>query len=311
MEQGAICLAVYRPDLPMLNKQIQSLKGQTLENWKCIIGVDGEGTVNPDVLEDIIGDDERFEIHYFAENLGHYRNFERIITLAKGHHWIALCDQDDYWYPKKLELLVRELFRPGIVAATSQAMAVSKSGKVISQTNRRGMQLNELLVNNDFTGCFSAFLPSVAEVALPFPKQKSASFHDHWLAVCSAALGEISLIEKPLLDYTQHESNVTGEEVLTPVLGGALKLRVQIGSIRKMAWFITTQRWGWRVEMASTLVGRTSFSPTKTATLAAFSRGVINLALLKEFVGVLTLRHVPVRRVVSNAVGATFWRFQK
>ena len=38
----------------------------------------------------------------------------------------------------------------------------------------------------------------------PFPPAQFAHFHDHWLALCALAPGEIDFVDRPLYDYVQH-----------------------------------------------------------------------------------------------------------
>ena len=104
---GAICLAVYRPDPGLLRGQLESIAAQTLGGWTCLVGIDGCDPAAARLISDIVGDDPRFVIHEFTERLGFYRNFERVLAAVNpAAEWIALADQDDRWYPEKLETMV-------------------------------------------------------------------------------------------------------------------------------------------------------------------------------------------------------------
>jgi hypothetical protein len=68
----------------------------------------------------------------------------------------------------------------------------------------------ELLATNVVTGAACIARREVLDVALPFPPELEGSFHDHWLAVCALALGEVAYVDRPLVDYVQHGRNVVG-----------------------------------------------------------------------------------------------------
>ena len=59
------------------------------------------------LVAEIVGDDPRFEVIGWDDNLGFYLNFERLLlAVPDDAAWVALSDQDDRWYPDKLERLV-------------------------------------------------------------------------------------------------------------------------------------------------------------------------------------------------------------
>ena len=66
------------------------------------------------------------------------------------------------------------------------------------------------LQTNVVTGAACLVRREVLDVALPFPAELDGSFHDHWLAVCALALGELAYVDQPLVDYVQHDANVVG-----------------------------------------------------------------------------------------------------
>jgi len=79
--------------------------------------------------------------------------------------------------------------------------------------------------------------------------------HDHWLAVCAAALGEVRVIDEVLQDYVQHDGNVLGETGPTTVRA-ELRAARDHGGIRAHLDHAARERWAWRVAMARGLVER-------------------------------------------------------
>ena len=67
-----------------------------------------------------------------------------------------------------------------------------------------------LLVTNSVTGAASLFPRELLDDALPFPPAQFAHFHDHWIALCALATGDIRYVDRPLYDYVQHGGAVVG-----------------------------------------------------------------------------------------------------
>jgi hypothetical protein len=62
-------------------------------------------------------------VHEFPERLGFYRNFERILAAVDpSADWIALADQDDHWYPGKLETMAPALESHALVAGQARLL---------------------------------------------------------------------------------------------------------------------------------------------------------------------------------------------
>lgn len=70
--------------------------------------------------------------------------------------------------------------------------------------------LGDMLATNVVTGAACLVRRDVLDVALAFPAELDDSFHDHWLACCALALGELHCVPEALVDYVQHGANLTG-----------------------------------------------------------------------------------------------------
>jgi hypothetical protein len=187
----AVCLAVHRPDPDLLRRQLASLDAQTLRDWTLVREDDGVG-------------------------VGAYRAFERCLARAPADaRFVAPCDQDDVWHADKLAVLVAELERTGAMLAFSDLRIVRADGSVLSETywtdrdNSFG-DMGDLLATNVVTGAASLFRREVLDVALPFPREVDGSYHDHWLALCALALGDVAYVDRALVDYVQHGANLVG-----------------------------------------------------------------------------------------------------
>jgi len=210
----AVCLAVHRPDPELLARQLASLDAQTYTDRVLVREDDEAGS-------------------------GAYRAFERCLARAPADAaFVAPCDQDDVWHPAKLAVLVDALERSGVLLAYCDLRIVRPDGTVLGQTywtdrDSGADDMGDLLATNVVTGAASVLRREVLDVALPFPAEVDGSYHDHWLALCALALGDLAYVDNPLVDYVQHGANLVGHA----------ERRAAPGTPRASEpWFVRAQR---------------------------------------------------------------------
>ncbi|MGO4360848.1 glycosyltransferase [Terrabacter sp. RAF57] len=303
-EPGVIVLAVYRPDPSLLKRQLQSISDQSLGEWRCIIGIDGPDPAATSLVRGAIGDDSRFEVVEYPDNLGIYLHFERLLALiSPGAPWFALADQDDYWHVSKLDALVATLDREGTSGASCQARLTTPRGIELGQTSRRAKELIPLLLVNEVTGCLSIFRTEVLEIAMPFPTPSNLAIHDHWLGVCAMSLSGFHVTDTILHDYVQHSGNAIGEKGIKS-LNRAL---IDLLQGRESWKTITSDPWEWRVAMARTLKCRTSLGESKG--LDSIARGKFTGHLLALMTAQSASGQVPIRVATALSIAAACrWR---
>jgi hypothetical protein len=114
-----ICMATYEPALDLLRRQLDSIRSQTHANWVCVISDDCSRPERFQGIQEIVGGDPRFAVSRASRRLGFYSNFERALALAPPEcDYVGLADQDDYWYPDKLAILLEAIGRPSWPTAT-------------------------------------------------------------------------------------------------------------------------------------------------------------------------------------------------
>ncbi len=212
----AICMATFEPDPQLLERQIGSIREQTHASWICLVSDDGSSAERLGHLRELIAGDERFTISVGERRLGFYANFERALGMVPmAAKFVALADQDDHWYPEKLEALLAGRGEAQLVY--SDMRIVDEAGSVVSETFWRGRRNNytdlaSLLLANTVTGAASLFHRELLDLVLPFPEPVGDPFHDQWIAAVALAVGEIAYVDRPLYDYVQHGAAARGHE---------------------------------------------------------------------------------------------------
>lgn len=206
-----------------LAAQLESLAKQTVLPKELVI-YDDASTDSTVELAKRFAKDAPFKVHISinSKRLGVINNFSRAIVKCSGKY-IALCDQDDIWYPNRLEVSLKAVVKAEIKADAPVPVLVHSDMTIVNEDNQiiadsymderkiRNVtddRLGTLIVQNYLTGNTMMFNDQLKEIALPIPRQ--AIMHDWWLALVAAASGEIVYIKRPTVYYRQHQHNVIG-----------------------------------------------------------------------------------------------------
>lgn len=217
----AILLATYDPREDWLIELLDSLNAQTYGSLHLYVRDDHSPTVSPDRIRELLSAHvTRFPWTFLQneKNLGSNGTFEALVRDAK-EHYIAFCDQDDVWLPKKLEngvaLLENSPLSPTLVCANMRV--INGEGKELApnmQSHRRRhiFLRGEGLAPTFFFRNFVVGCTVIAERErvlsyAPFP---SEAVHDHYIAYRAALEGAIDYLDDPQMLYRVYGGNQTG-----------------------------------------------------------------------------------------------------
>lgn len=208
-----------------LNQQLRSIALQTRKVDEVVICDDGSSDNTLEIIEHY-SKEVNFPVYVFQNqtNLGSTKNFERCLTLCNGDY-IFLSDQDDAWYPDKVEKIMQVFEgQPTIDVVFSNAMIMNGNSNPIGQTiwdeieftpelqNKwKNGKAHEILYNNFVvTGATMAVRKSALSNSMPFPTHIKDFIHDAWMALWYSLGNAITFIEEPLMYYRIHESQQVG-----------------------------------------------------------------------------------------------------
>jgi hypothetical protein len=210
-----ICMATFNPEMTQFTAQVRSIEAQTHRNWICVVSDDDSREEVQREMAALLAADARFVFRPQRLRLGFYRNFERALAAVPPHaEYVALSDQDDRWYPEKLETLVASAADHQLVF--SDMRVIDDAGTVLTETfwdhrPNNTTELDRLLLMNTVTGAASLFRRELLDLVLPFPPRIGPrAIHDQWIAAVALATGRIGFVAEPLHDYVQHRSSVLG-----------------------------------------------------------------------------------------------------
>jgi glycosyltransferase involved in cell wall biosynthesis len=206
-----------------LQEQLQSIAEQSCLPDQVVIVDDGSSDTTRERLEGFAASAPfKVELHFNESTLGPIKNFQKAVELCSCEI-IVLCDQDDRWHPEKL-FQIKQAFAPspntGLVFSDAELM--DENGNLLNlrlwqytfekkyeSTITSGKAFELLLQHDVVTGATMAFRQCFRNVLLPFPTGIPL-LHDGWIAIMIAALGEVSVISQPLMEYRIHPQQSQG-----------------------------------------------------------------------------------------------------
>jgi hypothetical protein len=152
--------------------------------------------------------------------LGFVANFERAVSACEGD-FIALCDQDDVWYPARLERSLQAFAEHAdaplvfsdadIIDERDQPLAMRLWANFGFQEQQRQQLLEgdptPLVKDRFVTGATVMLRSDLRESCLPVG---AGWLHDEWFAIVAASVGTIVPIDEPLIRYRRHSSQQVG-----------------------------------------------------------------------------------------------------
>jgi len=201
----SIAMATYNGAQYIL-EQLRSFVDQTRQPDEVIITDD----CSTDQTEAIVREFAKtapftVEFHRNENNLGYCGNFNAALMKTTGD-LVFLSDQDDVWFPKKIEQMVDVAERnpQALVVMNDAALTDGDLNEVgltkVGQIRSAGFSMDSFVM-----GCCCAVRRELLDFCLPIPT--GVKGHDNWLVQFADGLDAKVVDPTPLQYYRRHESN--------------------------------------------------------------------------------------------------------
>lgn len=212
----SVCIATYNGS-PYIEEQIKSILVQLSEEDEVIVSDAGSSDNTLSVIESI-GDSRIKILNYVGEKsnsrfpvfckMDNIRgNFENALSYAKGDI-IFLADQDDIWFPNKVEKMVNALNDAPLVVHDcevfdGQETLIPSFMDFFKPTIGKW----RTFIKPVFMGCCMAFNKNVLIKSLPMPQLHVE--HDTYIGLCAYKVGKVKILKEPLIRYRRHGMNAS------------------------------------------------------------------------------------------------------
>lgn len=199
----------------LIREQIDSLLAQTYQNFEIVISDDGSEQKTIDILNFYAALDKRIRWSRSPLERGYRKNTENAIGLCKGEI-IFLCDQDDTWYPERLELHVDAYKDPSVMWVFNRLVITDKDNNPIGYIDDtlpdyyRHKTMLENAWGTCIGGAMTSYRADLVKSTLPIPLYSPA--HDSWIQFAIYPTKPV-FIDKVLQTYRQHNNNMVGMKV--------------------------------------------------------------------------------------------------
>ncbi len=181
-----------------------------------------------------------------TKTLGYSQNFAQAIALCRGDI-IFLSDQDDSWFPNRVETMA------ALFASDNQCSIISVAALVTDQDlNPNGKLLSPMsptrgekpatfsarIHQSSAYGCTLAFRASLCHVFFPISPHWG---HDNWICFIAARFTEIHGIEEPLMYFRRHRASAGINDKLD--FGPWLQLVAAVKRSKRLDYEHDRQKW--------------------------------------------------------------------
>ncbi|MEA3048196.1 MAG: hypothetical protein QOG84_32 [Sphingomonadales bacterium] len=202
----SIALASYN-GARFIDEQLASLAAQTRLPDELVVCDDGS-------TDDTLARVERFaaaapfavRIVRNPVNLGFNRNFEHALSETRGDT-VFISDQDDIWYPAKIETALAALDSdPGAALVVNDEHLMDGEGRRLDATYLGNVRKLGYPDTHHCAGCCSLMRRDFVDFALPLAGPVN---YDVWMTGLADYLGVRRVIDTPLQLYRRHGGNTT------------------------------------------------------------------------------------------------------
>lgn len=201
----SVAMATYN-GAQYLEAQLASFADQTLLPDEVVVTDD----CSDDRTQSIIDHFARtapFSVVYKQNkiNLGYAGNFNEALTLTTGD-LVFLSDQDDVWYPEKIERIAKVAADKTYAWVLMNDAALTDGGLQATGVTKLGQIRSAGFDDSAFVmGCCAAVRRELLELCLPIPHDFPS--HDNWVVQIAELMGRKVIVPEVLQYYRRHGSN--------------------------------------------------------------------------------------------------------
>ena len=219
-----ILMATYNGE-KYLGEQIESILAQSDTRWHLTISDDGSTDGTAKIIDEYAARyPERIVRYRSGIRFGNARDHFFHLMKVCDAPYMFFCDQDDVWYPQKIQVMMDEMLRAEAahgkdmpVLVFSDQTPTDEQLRPLAQSLMRYQQqyaevidYRAILMQNIVTGGAMVINKALAQLAGLCSDTANVIMHDWWIAVVAARFGKVIYLDEALSAYRQHGDNSVG-----------------------------------------------------------------------------------------------------
>lgn len=222
----SIAMTTYNGE-KYIERQLRSIFHQTMQPDEIVICDDCSKDNTIDIIRSIVaeyGAEKQVRLVENQKNLGYVRNFQQAVGMTSGD-FIFLADQDDEWYPYKLERVVKVAKETAAEVICTGFDLIDEKSFIIEDIGRFKMDplilnagpgltpitFNQLIFRNYVPGCTYCCTRRTAQAYMEMDSQLLP--HDYQIMFVGSLLGKVYYLNEKTIGYRLHGNNTIGVEI--------------------------------------------------------------------------------------------------
>ncbi len=218
----SVLMCTYNPE-EEINEQIRSIYNSGNNELKITLSIFDDSNSNKNAHTSI-NNIQDFDVEIFqgCQQGSACSNFIYAINQIDAD-WLFLSDQDDIWEKCKIEeylKIARDIDNSIPQIIFSDASLINSKGELIASSfyqyqglSLKVMESDDILFQNCVQGAtllLNKKMINLIKESLNGEDSNGIAMHDWWIAILARYYGNWTYIDKPLIQYRQHERNVVG-----------------------------------------------------------------------------------------------------
>jgi glycosyltransferase involved in cell wall biosynthesis len=193
-----------------LNEQLSSIFQQSGVNVKLLVADDGSTDRSVEILREwqVAGYEIQIEL---TDRIGSSKVFTTLLQMVPSGSNVAFSDQDDIWRIDKLDLQIKKLDSEKPTLVTSRRNYIDENGRNlgVSPNLRKPASWKNAFIENVAYGNTILLSPNGLDLFRSKTIPEDVYF-DAWIYCVFSSVGEVIILDEPLVDYRLHENNQIG-----------------------------------------------------------------------------------------------------
>lgn len=190
-----------------IGETIESILAQTYTNWELLITDDASTDNSIEIIEGYARQDFRIKLFRLEKNSGAGVCRNRSIQEARGR-FIAFCDSDDCWMPKKLEKQLVFMREKDCALSYTAYLTCDERSEITGIVVGRRKETFLSMRLDDGIGCLTAIYDTEKVGKIYMPTLRKRQDWGLWLTIlkdCRVAYG----MKEPLAIYRIHSASIS------------------------------------------------------------------------------------------------------
>lgn len=194
-----------------IRETIEAIQAQTYNNWELLVTDDCSTDNSREIISEYALADSRIRLLCLDKNSGAGVARNNSIKAAKGR-WIAFCDSDDRWLPRKLELQLEFMEQNGVALSYTDYYVCDEESVLCGYVKCLTRLSYAKILRDNGIGCLTAIYDAEKIGKHYMPIIRKRQDWCLWISIIKDC-GEARGLQEPLALYRKRSGSISSNKV--------------------------------------------------------------------------------------------------